>query len=101
MQVSNISNSHPYPVSTDHPKRAVIDKKSELYKASVEFESIFIRQMLEVMRKTVHKEDDILGGGMSQDVFESMLYDEYAKKMAETAGFGLADTIYRQVSSKT
>ncbi|HVP17695.1 MAG TPA: rod-binding protein [Spirochaetia bacterium] len=29
-----------------------------------------------------------------------MLYDEYAKKMAETAGFGLANTIYRQLSSK-
>jgi flagellar protein FlgJ len=48
----------------------------------------------------VHKEDDLLGGGLSQDVFEGMLYDEYAKKMAQTAGFGLAETIYRQVSSK-
>ncbi len=101
MQVSTIPNSHPYPVNAAPPKRAVIDKNSELYKASVEFESLFIRQMLEVMRKTIHKEDDILGGGMTRDVFEGMLYDEYAKKMAETAGFGLADTIYRQVSSKT
>ena len=52
------------------------------------------------MRKTVDKEDDMLNGGMSQDIFEGMLYDEYAKKMAETAQFGLSDMIYRQVSSK-
>ena len=35
---------------------------------------------------------------MGQDVYEDMLYDEYAKKMAATAQFGLADMIY-QVSS--
>ena len=56
--------------------------------------------MLDVMRKTIHKEDDLLGGGPGQDIFEDMLYDEYAKKMADTAQFGLADIIYRQVSSK-
>jgi flagellar protein FlgJ len=65
-----------------------------------DFESLFVRQMLEVMRKTVHRENDLLNGGLTQDVFEGMLYDQYARKMAETAGFGLADTIYRQVSSK-
>ncbi len=40
--------------------------------------------MLNVMRKTVEKEG-LLDGGMSEDIFEDMLYDEYAKKMAETA----------------
>ena len=77
-----------------------VDKSSELYKACLDFESLFIKQMLDVMRKTIHKEDDLLNGGLSQDVFEGMLYDQYAKKMAETAGFGLAETIYKQVSSK-
>lgn len=56
--------------------------------------------MLDVMRKTIHKEDDLLGGGLGQDVYEDMLYNEYAKKMAATAQFGLADMIYKQVSSK-
>jgi flagellar protein FlgJ len=58
-----------------------------------------VKQLLNVMRKTVHKEG-LIDGGMSEDIFEDMLYDEYAKKMAETAQFGLAETIYRQVSSK-
>jgi len=100
MQIPGMTNAHVHPLSPARLDRRSIDKHSELYKASVDFESLFIRQMLEVMRKTIHREDDMLGGGMTQDVFESMLYDEYAKKMAETAGFGLANTIYRQLSSK-
>ncbi len=80
--------------------RPVIDRNSELYKASQDFEALFIKQMLDVMRKTIHKEDDMLNGGLGQDVYEDMLYDQYAKKMASTAQFGLADMIYRQLSSK-
>jgi peptidoglycan hydrolase FlgJ len=100
MQVSGINNTYSYPISHSQVKKPAIDKSSELYKASLDFETLFIKQMLDEMRKTIHKEDDTLNGGMSQDYFEGMLYDEYAKKMAETAQFGLADTIYRQVSSK-
>ena len=92
-----------YPASasraTAKPAKQPIDENSELYKACLDFESLFIKQMLNVMRKTVDK-SGLLDGGMSQDIFEDMLYDEYAKKMAQTAHFGLAQTIYRQVSSK-
>jgi flagellar protein FlgJ len=101
MQVTNVVNSHPYPVDGARAAgRGAIDRKGELYKACQDFEAIFVKQMLDSMRKTVNKADDMLGGGTGQDVFEGMLYDEYAKKMSQTASFGLADMIYRQVSSK-
>jgi flagellar protein FlgJ len=100
MQISTGVNSHSYPVSSSSARKPVVDRNSELYKASEDFEALFIKQMLDVMRKTIHKEDDLLGGGLGQDVYEDMLYDEYAKKMASTAQFGLADMIYKQVSSK-
>src|SRR5271157_2222844 len=100
MQVPTIVNNHVYPVASSRTARPRIDKNSELYKASQDFEALFIKQMLDVMRKTIHKEDDLLNGGLGQDVYEDMLYDEYAKKMASTAQFGLADMIYRQLSSK-
>ncbi|MBN1699482.1 MAG: rod-binding protein [Spirochaetales bacterium] len=73
-------------------------KNGKLYKACREFEAIYIKQMLDVMRKTVNK-TGLLDGGFAQDVFEDMLYDEYAKKMAENAGFGLSDALYKQLSS--
>ncbi len=100
MQVTGLNNSYAYPLNSLQVKKPAIDRNSDLYKACQDFEALFIKQMLDAMRKTVNKEDDMLNGGMSQDIFEGMLYDEYAKKMAETAQFGLSDMIYRQVSSK-
>ena len=100
MKVPTIVNTHTYPVAGPAARKPSVDRNSGLYKASQDFEALFIKQMLDVMRKTIHKEDDLLGGGLGQDVYEDMLYDQYAKKMAATAQFGLADMIYRQMSSK-
>jgi flagellar protein FlgJ len=100
MRLSGASNLYSYPLNPSQVRKPV-DRHSELYKTCVDFESLFIKQMLDVMRKTVNKQDDMLGTGLSGEIFEGMLYDEYAKKMAETAQFGLADLIYRQVSSKS
>lgn len=88
----------PVSASTMNPSQAkpTVDKSSELYKVCQDFEALFIKQMLNVMRKTVKKEG-LLDGGMSEDIFEDMLYDEYAKKMAQTAQFGLAETMYLQI----
>ncbi len=94
------SRNYSYPLAGPQSHKPAVDRKSELYKVSQDFEALFIKQMLDVMRKTLHKEDDLLGGGLGQDVYEDMLYDQYAKKMAATAQFGLADMIYRQMSSK-
>jgi flagellar protein FlgJ len=74
-----------------------IDKSSRLYKVSQEFEAIFIKQLLNVMRKSVSK-TGLMDGGMAEEIFEDMLYDEYAQKMAETGSFGIADMIYRQLN---
>lgn len=74
-----------------------VNKKSKLYKTAVEFESLFIKQMLNAMKKTVNK-TGLMEGGMAENIFEDMLYDEYAKKMAETSKFGLAETIYKQLA---
>lgn len=73
-----------------------IDRQSELYKVSLEFEAIFIKQMLNVMRQSVEK-SGMIDGGMAEEIFEDMLYDEYAKKMAESRQLGIADLIYRQL----
>ena len=75
-----------------------VDKSSKLFKVSQEFEAIFIKQMLNVMRKSVSK-TGLLDGGMAEEIFEDMLYDEYAQKMAESGSFGIADMIYRQLNA--
>ena len=83
------------------PGRAVgtgVDRSSALYQACQDFEALFIKQMLAAMRKTVSR-SGLLDGGIAQEVFEDFLYDEYAKSMARTAGFGLADTVYLHLTS--
>ena len=75
-----------------------IDTKSPLYQQCQEFESIFVKMMLKEMRKTVDKSDDIISGGFAEDMYSDLLDDEYSKTMSKTARFGLADTLYRQLS---
>ena len=74
-----------------------INKQSEMYKVSVEFEALLIKEMLKAMRKTVNK-SSLINTGFSGEIFEDMLSDKYAESMAQTAGFGLAETLYRQLS---
>ena len=75
-----------------------IDKDSKLYQVSQEFEAIFIKQMLNTMRETIDK-SGLIDGGYAEEIFEDMLYDEYAQQMAETAEFGLADSLYMQLAA--
>lgn len=81
-----------------HKQDKPIDKK--LMDVCIEMESLFVYQMLKEMRKTIHKENDILHGGMAQEIFEDMLYNEYSLQISKTANFGLAKTLYDQLSQK-
>jgi len=75
-----------------------VDKKSKLFEQCQEFESIFVKMMTKEMRNSVDKTDSLLSGGWAEDIYQDMLDDEYAKSMAKTAGFGLADQLYRQLA---
>lgn len=70
--------------------------KDRLKEVAQEFEAIFVKQMLDSMRKNLKKEDDLLDGGMAQDIFQDMLYTEYSRLMSKTGNFGIADSIYKQ-----
>jgi len=72
----------------------------KLKEACRDFEAIFLKQMLSAMKKTVDK-SELINGGMAEDIFDDMLYDEYAKIMAKTGSFGLADMMFRQLDGKS
>lgn len=75
-----------------------VDKLREV---SLEFEALFVEQMLDSMRQTVHRENDILDGGMAEDIFEDMLYQEYSRIMAKTGSLGLADIVYDELKGQS
>lgn len=74
-----------------HVQAKTIDKTSKLYESALELEGFFVKQMLSQMRKTVMKSNE---NSFAQDMYEDMLFDEYATAMTKNAGFGLADQIY-------
>ena len=76
---------------------AKIDKDSKLYQACEDFQAVFIKQMLDTMRKTIDKSGSLAQPNEGEKVFDDMLYDEYAKKMSRSAGFDLADNLYKQM----
>ncbi|MEJ5284532.1 MAG: rod-binding protein [Brevinematia bacterium] len=73
------------------PKK--LDSK-QILAVSREFESLFINQLFKSMRKTIQK-SDWLNGGLKQEFFEDMLYEEYSKKIAHSGGIGLGDMVYK------
>jgi peptidoglycan hydrolase FlgJ len=75
-----------------------IDKDSKLYQACEDFQAVFIKQMLDTMRKTVDKSGSLMQDNEGGKIFEDMLYDEYSKKMSKSAGFDLADNLYKQMA---
>jgi peptidoglycan hydrolase FlgJ len=72
------------------------DPQAQLKAVAIEFESLFTKQMLDSMRATLSPDDDLFYGGMAQDIFQDMLYEEYARMMAKTGSLGVADLIYSQ-----
>ena len=65
-------------------------------KAAREFETLFVGMMLKSMRETVGK-DMLAGKGQGEEIYRSMLDQEYAKAVAEQGGLGLARMIEAQL----
>ena len=70
---------------------------ARLRESCQDFESIFVKQMLDSMKKTVNR-SELVKRNMGEDIFEDMLYDEYAKKMTETSRLGIAEMMFNQLS---
>jgi flagellar protein FlgJ len=67
-------------------------------KVAKEFEAMFVSMMLKSMRETVGK-DKLTGGGHGEEIYRSLLDQEYARAVAENGGLGLARTIEAQLLS--
>jgi flagellar protein FlgJ len=79
-------------VPASDPRKAQATKK-----VAREFEALFIGMMLKSMRETVGK-DGLTGGGRGEEVYGSLLDQEYANSMAQHGGIGLASMIEQQLN---
>ena len=53
--------------------------------------------MVDSMRKTVTKSNQS-ENSFAQKMYEDMLYDEYTTVLTKNSGFGIADSIYLELS---
>ncbi len=65
---------------------------AEIKKISDEFESMFLNLVMKSMRDTVQK-SGLVDGGNAEDIYKSLLDDEYTKMMAQQRSTGIADNI--------
>ena len=71
-------------------------QRQQAKKVSQDFEGLFIGMMMKSMRETVGK-DKLTGGGHGEDVYRSMLDQEYVAASAKSGGFGLAKLIEKDI----
>ncbi|MEN9835490.1 MAG: peptidoglycan hydrolase FlgJ, partial [Pseudomonadota bacterium] len=76
------------PVAANHDKilgdlRSKVNDRDRatIKKAAEDFESLFLNIVLKSMRDTVQK-SGLIDGGNAEDIYKSLLDDEYAKMMA-------------------
>jgi Rod binding domain-containing protein len=76
-------------------------EKARLKKATREFESLVIYEMLKTMRKTVPEsafsKDAPLAGGMGKDIFTQMFDMKLAQKVATGGKSSISDILYSQM----
>ena len=64
--------------------------------AAKQFEAFFIGQMLEYMHTDVDGQG-LFGGGHSEDMWRSMLNQEYDNEIAKNGPIGIADAVMRSL----
>lgn len=78
-------------------KKTTSEKNLEqIERTAKEFESVFITEMLKPMFEGLEV-NKMFGGGKGEEVFKSMMLDEYGKIIAQKGGIGLADNIMAQL----
>ncbi len=71
--------------------KALEDQK--ITEVAQEFESLFIEMMFKEMRKTLDNTSLAGEDSPGKEIFNDMLYTEYAKETSKIGGFGLAKMI--------
>ena len=82
--------SSPAPTGPQDARRAAVRQAAE------DFEAMFLSQMLAPVFTQLGK-DSLFGGGPGEQVYRSMMVQEYGKAIARSGGVGIADAVQREI----
>ena len=91
----NLSPMTLNPALLDQKKVPDIDM-ARIDETARDFEAMFMTEMLRPMFEGL-KVDETFGGGKGEEVFQSMMLDEYGKNMAAQGSLGIADLVREQL----
>ncbi len=83
-------------VGATNLKARKTETKEQLEGVALQFEALFLQQLLAEMRKTV-PENDLFGDKKAEKIFESMLDQELALDFARAQSIGLSKMIVDQL----
>jgi soluble lytic murein transglycosylase-like protein len=89
-----LTSIEPQVTSTVKDKTTYRDE--DIRNVAKQFEAMFASIMLKTMNESVER-SSLVKKSMGESIFQDMLTDEYANKMAEGKGLGLADVLYRSI----
>ncbi len=83
--------------STKALKNAAKDKDlQKIEETARDFEAVFVAEMMKPMFEGISTEAPF-GGGKGEEIFRSMLLQEYGKIMAQTGSIGVASSVKEQM----
>lgn len=99
LQIANKTNLETDKFSKTFENAVENNDKKEMKKACESFEMYFLNMMFKSMRKTV-----VSGGGLfeksnGEKLFQEMLDEQMCNNMAKAGGIGIADMMYKRISS--
>ena len=98
MSLEHIASQGPKMPKAGQVPGAKGDSPEAIHEVAKNFESLFINEIMKNMRKTLPK-DGLLSKGFANNVFNSMLDQEYSQIASRSGQFGLADAIARQLGA--
>ena len=97
IDTSQVAVQRPLPDAKSALAQARQDNSADgLKKVSEDFEAFYASQMFEQMF-TGLEPDDVTGGGEGEQMFRSLLIQEYGKAAAKQHALGIADVVQRQL----
>jgi len=83
-------------LQADAPKIGKQMDPAAARKTAEDFEAFFLNQTFENMFNGI-KSDGMFGGGSGEQIYRSLLLQEYSKVAARGGGFGIADAVQREM----
>ncbi len=78
------------------PPISAADRIAKATNAAQAFEAMFATQMLSPMWEGVEV-NEVTGGGHGEEVFRSMLLQEYGKTIAQSGSLGIANQVKQEM----